>query len=313
MHAGGPVRVFICYAREDAAYRDELLAHLRHLEHAGLASIWSDERIEAGLPWDEVIRDELRSADLAVFLVSPDSIASEYIRGVEASVALERYAAGELRIVPVRVRPTEWAASPLSTLQSLPRDGSTVSEATNQDRVWRSVAMEIQSAIEVLREPVPPGARGARWAWGVAAVLALLTAVGALAWALSRQVGGEAPAAPAPATTLLAVGPCVCTADGARRPGCFIGGTGGAARSIRFHGDGHGRDGTVHQITGRLEPSGEHCVAGALSRTFGTDHERPTEHVAGRLELCRTGSRWQGTWREQRHMRFVLTVGAGGQ
>ena len=60
--------------------------------------------IEPAKPWDEEIKLQLEQADVLVFLVSADLIASDYVMNIELPAALQRRAAGNAEIVPVLVR-----------------------------------------------------------------------------------------------------------------------------------------------------------------------------------------------------------------
>jgi hypothetical protein len=44
-------RVFVSYSHKDQRFLDDLLAHLKPLERAGLISAWSDKQILPGTVW----------------------------------------------------------------------------------------------------------------------------------------------------------------------------------------------------------------------------------------------------------------------
>ena len=101
--------VFICYARVDNAPRKRWLHHvLEHLapvvRHNQIA--WSDEDIEPGQKWDDVIHAQLRSARVAVLLISPAFLASEYIANRELPVLLKRMHEDGLTVLPLLLYPS---------------------------------------------------------------------------------------------------------------------------------------------------------------------------------------------------------------
>jgi cell division protein FtsN len=155
-----PIRVFVAYAREDEVHRDQMLKTLRDWERQGRIVVWADHRVVAGEPWDEAIRSKLAAADLFLFLMSRDSIASEYIDGVEIRSALERHRKGEAHVFPVIVRRCDWQDTRLGALQAVPRSTKPVAEYKDPDDFWHEVRQELKTVIERMDRKVrPPKAR----------------------------------------------------------------------------------------------------------------------------------------------------------
>src|SRR5208337_2601727 len=89
-----PSRIFISYARKDGSALAQRL-------QAGLAKngfdAWLDtQRIQGGATWSTRIEDEIKSRDLMIALMSPDSYASEICRA-EQLLALDM----QKRVIPV--------------------------------------------------------------------------------------------------------------------------------------------------------------------------------------------------------------------
>src|ERR1035441_9343706 len=118
----GPLQVFISYAHEDEELRQEFVKHLSQLKRDGLIQDWHDREITAGSEWAGQIDEHLNAADIVVLLVSPDFVASEYCYDIEMKRALERHAAGEARVVPVILRPSDWQTAPFAKLNALPKE-----------------------------------------------------------------------------------------------------------------------------------------------------------------------------------------------
>src|SRR5215472_14919692 len=98
---------FIRMPNRDEKLRNELLEHLSTLRRQGYISEWHDRRIVAGRDWAQEIDAHLRSASLILLLISPSFIASDYCYGIEMEVALERHQAGQARVIPIILRPTD--------------------------------------------------------------------------------------------------------------------------------------------------------------------------------------------------------------
>ena len=104
----------------------ELRKQLKPLELEGIAAFWADRAIEPGNRWEHEIVAQLKLADIALFLVSPAMIWSEFIWNTEWPIALKRASTGELIIIPVILRPCLYQAlkkQGLAALQAVPKDG----------------------------------------------------------------------------------------------------------------------------------------------------------------------------------------------
>ena len=83
-------KVFLSYARHDAAYRDIFVQNLEVMKMDGLIDWWYDGKVLPSQDFDHEIRLALEEADVILFLVSTESLKSDYIQDVEVRRALER-------------------------------------------------------------------------------------------------------------------------------------------------------------------------------------------------------------------------------
>jgi len=110
----------------------------------GLIDPWSDRKLLPGEVWGEEIDRALERADLILFLVSDDFIASEYCWGVEVRRAMERQVAREAHVVPIVVRDCDWHEAPFGKLQALPAEGRPVTLWPDEDQAWADVARRLR-------------------------------------------------------------------------------------------------------------------------------------------------------------------------
>ncbi len=157
------VTVFYSYAHEDKKLRDELAKHLSLLKREGIIKEWHDRRIMPGDEWKNQIDHYLETAELILLLVSPDFMASDYCYDIEMQRALERHEEGAARVVPIILRPVDWAKARFAALQALPTDGRAVTAWPNRDKAFLNVTQGIRQAVEALRleavQPLPPTAK----------------------------------------------------------------------------------------------------------------------------------------------------------
>lgn len=145
-----PVEVFCCFASEDELLLRELRRHLALLEREQLIKLWANVDIEAGAAWQMELDRHLNNAQIILLLISPDFIASDYCYSVEMNRSLERHARGEVKVIPIILRPTDWQTARFSKLWVLPKGALPVVSAgwPSRDDAFVSVVEGIRQAIQ---------------------------------------------------------------------------------------------------------------------------------------------------------------------
>src|SRR4051812_47433596 len=101
LHRARRTKVFISYSHRDARLLDSLRDHLAPRVIEGVIEAWDDRRLEGGDRWQEAIEGAIASARVAVLLVSPQFLASDFIRNVELPLLLAAADAEGVLILPV--------------------------------------------------------------------------------------------------------------------------------------------------------------------------------------------------------------------
>jgi hypothetical protein len=109
--------IFISYCRKDKYWLDRLQVHLTPLLRGSSVIAWDDTKIRPGTEWREEINKAMASAKVAVLLVSPDFIASDFIIQEVLPYLKEAADKNQLTIIPVAVRPCEWRTTPFELMQ----------------------------------------------------------------------------------------------------------------------------------------------------------------------------------------------------
>ena len=144
------IKIVFCYAHKDKALLDELERHLGTLKRLGQITTWHDREILPGGEWKHEINSQLLTADIALLLISPNFISSNYCYSVEMQRVLRRRELRKVHVVPIILRPVDWKDTPISDLQVLPTDGKPITKWRNRDEAFQDVVRGLRKVIEIL-------------------------------------------------------------------------------------------------------------------------------------------------------------------
>ena len=140
-------KVFLCYSHFDKEFLQQLLTHLKPLERSGRVSSWSDQQIQPGSKWFDDIKAALASAKVAVLLVTPQFLASNFIHDHELGPILIEAEKGRVQILWIPVRACMYEETALNNYQAvIPPDKPLAEMKAERDRAWVRVCQEIKKA-----------------------------------------------------------------------------------------------------------------------------------------------------------------------
>jgi tetratricopeptide (TPR) repeat protein len=141
--------VFISYSHRDKKFLDELLAHLTPFVRSGSVTAWSDKQIAPGSKWLAEIQSALGRAGVAVLLVSPQFLASNFIHDHELGPLLKAAETKGVKILWVQVRASSYQETPLEAFQAVvsPPAKPLAEMKAERDRAWVQVCGEIKKAV----------------------------------------------------------------------------------------------------------------------------------------------------------------------
>lgn len=128
------MNIFVSYSRKDSEWVSKIRAHLAPLGKERALVLLSDMDILPGQNWNEQIKKFLEFADIAIVLVSPSYLASDFIRTNELPSLLREAQEGRLRVIPILIRDSilqgeilKWkflnqSSEPLASLSSLKQE-----------------------------------------------------------------------------------------------------------------------------------------------------------------------------------------------
>jgi hypothetical protein len=129
-----------------------LATHLEPLKRNGTIELWYDRMIEPGTKWDDSIKEEMRSADVIIFLLSPDFIATNYIFESEIPQAIKQMESKNSKLFFVELQSCSWNRTVLSRFQqttdpTADNKGVIVIGDALNDAQWKRVIDELEKKI----------------------------------------------------------------------------------------------------------------------------------------------------------------------
>lgn len=148
-------KVFISYSHDDENWKERLLSHLHVLERSGAAEFWDTSLLQPGADWAEEIEKAIRQSDIAVLLISPSFLASDFVVSKELPELLKRQQKENLVVLPILVRPSMWTALPeIAGLQFANDPSEPLSSIgeVKRDKAFATIAQKITGLVEAVAQ-----------------------------------------------------------------------------------------------------------------------------------------------------------------
>jgi serine/threonine protein kinase len=142
-------QIFVSYSHKDEKWLRKLESFLKPFIREHRLALWSDRKLAAGSKWRAEIEAAVNSARVAVFLVSPQFLASDFIVENELAPLLAAAKSRRLKILWIAVSASLYEKSPLAQFQAINDPGRPLdclsSSALNKELV--SIARTIESSV----------------------------------------------------------------------------------------------------------------------------------------------------------------------
>ena len=145
--------VFLSYARADQEennWKERLAVQLQAIARFRDFRVWDDGRIAAGADWKQEIRNALDSSRVAVLLIGPNFLTSDFIQEQELPVLLRDANAAGVRILPLITDFCPYRHSPLGRFQSVndPKQPLESLSRSEQNKILADVAERVAAFFE---------------------------------------------------------------------------------------------------------------------------------------------------------------------
>ncbi len=141
-------QVFISYSHKDKQWLERFQTMLKPMIRKGL-TVWEDTQIRAGQRWHEEIQGALTRAKVAVLLVSPDFLASDFIDEHELPPLLNAAEKEGLTIIWIPVRHSLYEETEIEQYQAAhdPNEPLVGLDPAEQDRALVKICKAIKAAM----------------------------------------------------------------------------------------------------------------------------------------------------------------------
>jgi len=145
--------IFISYSHKDAEYKNEIVTHLEGIKYTGFSfSYWVDSHIESGDKFRTTIEAALEKANIAIIIVSPSFMASNFIQTVELPKLLDSAERKGTRFLILIARRCHFEDTALGKYQTvLPNTPSSPLNGMSppqQDLVYYNLVQDVKKNIQ---------------------------------------------------------------------------------------------------------------------------------------------------------------------
>ncbi len=139
--------VFISYSHKDKRWLDDMQTHLTPFIRNESIKVWSDKQIATGSKCFPEIQEALRSTKVAVLLVTPNFLASDFIHDHELTPLLKDAEKDKVKIIWIPVRACSYKETALQHIQAaIDPEKPLATMKAERDKAWVKICEEIKKA-----------------------------------------------------------------------------------------------------------------------------------------------------------------------
>ncbi|MBD2519673.1 toll/interleukin-1 receptor domain-containing protein [Nostoc sp. FACHB-973] len=142
-------QVFISYSHQEQQWLTKLQKHLKPMIRNQNIVVWDDSKIQPGAKWREEIENALVAAKVAVLLVSPDFLASDFIADNELPPLLDAAEAEGLTIIWIPLTYSNYEETEIEKYQSAhpPNQPLESLNSAQENQAWVNICKKIKAVV----------------------------------------------------------------------------------------------------------------------------------------------------------------------
>lgn len=142
-------QIFVSYSHQDAKWLAELQKQLKPYIRAEGLIVWDDTKIKPGAEWKAEIEKALATAKIAILLVSPNFIASDFIDRHELPPLLNAAEQEGLTIIWIPISASSYRKTEIEKYQAAHPSNKPLDSLSKGERnqAWVKICEEVEEAI----------------------------------------------------------------------------------------------------------------------------------------------------------------------
>jgi hypothetical protein len=138
-------QIFVSYSHNDKSWLIQLQTMLKPAIQKENHILWDDTKIDSGKKWKEEIQNALKKAKIAVLLVSPHFLASDFIANNELPPLLDAAETEGISILWIAISSSFYTVTPISEYQALnnPAMPLDMLKPAQRNKQWVSICEKI--------------------------------------------------------------------------------------------------------------------------------------------------------------------------
>ncbi len=139
--------IFISYSHKDIEWLEKLSVHLKPMMRGEKITIWDDRQIQPGTDWEKEINNKIASSRVAILLVTPNFLASDFIQEQELPKILEQHYRGHTTIFWIAISYSNLSSSVLRKIQCANDPDKPIDSlsSSQQNKVLAEIAGKIEN------------------------------------------------------------------------------------------------------------------------------------------------------------------------
>lgn len=143
--------IFVSYSHKDLEIVNSFKRHFKPIERNHNIDLWDDSRILPGQKWKDEIKLAIQKAKIAIFVLSADFFASEFIANEELPELLKAANEEGATILSIIAKPCDFKNSQLSIYQAMNDPNNTLLSMSelHKEELWVNLVTQVRRVLDL--------------------------------------------------------------------------------------------------------------------------------------------------------------------